>query len=715
GVLPSNTGRGYVLRRLIRRAVLKGVRTLGFEEPFLHFCYDGVVQALGDHYQELNDRKAVVVETLKNEEEQFRRTLEQGMGRLHAFLISEFLNALGKVNSAVDEDWPEERRSELGVSFPFDLSRIETFLDDEPHVVYEGDAQSMKTGLASLRRRLRDVPENAARKNLTAHLKEPRISGKQVFQLYDTFGFPVEVTREIAHENGFGVDFEGYLVEMKSAQERSRSGSGMDTVYGGVEDGEHIAFLEGTPHSNEIFYDYIDSSSMIAGVMPIAGLPTVSAFKILLDKTPFYPESGGQVADIGIVDGGDFKLFIRSARREFGGIWHQVLGAVNPRDEAILDARKLSGYVVPDEEELDFISPDLQTWRTDNLTESLGKLKSLFLGRAVQAVVNAERRTEITRNHTATHLVHAALRNVLGDHVTQAGSLVAPDRLRFDFTHGRAMTEDEIAEVERAVNEEVLKAQPVKTYDDLPLQEARDMGAMALFGEKYADRVRVVQIGDMSATEESFSRELCGGIHVRNTGEIGMFKIRSESSAASGVRRIEAVTGHGAIEWANQQRETVEQAASLLKSQPSELLTSVEKTLHNLREERRRRERLAQQGAGSQEQVEQVGSVQLAVEKLEEADPKDAQLVADRLTDGKPDRVALVVLTSGGKLTFVCKVGDTARAAGAHAGDLIREVAKVAGGGGGGRPDFATAGGRDASKVEEAIAKGREVLAEQVG
>jgi len=241
------------------------------------------------------------------------------------------------------------------------------------------------------------------------------------------------------------------------------------------------------------------------------------------------------------------------------------------------------------------------------------------------------------------------------------------------------------------------------------------MGAMALFGEKYADHVRVVQIGDMAPEKESFSRELCGGIHVQNTGEIGLFKIVSEASAASGVRRIQAVTGHGAIEWANKQRETVEQAASLLKSPPSELLTSVEKMLQNLKVEKSKRQRLAQQGAGSQAQVEQVGSVQFAVEKLEEADPKDAQLIADRLTDGKPDRVALVVLTSGGKLTFVCKVGESARAAGAHAGDLIREVAKVAGGGGGGRPDFATAGGRDATKVEEAIAKGREVLADQVG
>jgi alanyl-tRNA synthetase len=219
----------------------------------------------------------------------------------------------------------------------------------------------------------------------------------------------------------------------------------------------------------------------------------------------------------------------------------------------------------------------------------------------------------------------------------------------------------------------------------------------------------------MKPSEPSFSRELCGGIHVRNTGEIGLFKITSEASAASGVRRIEAVTGLGAYQWVKDQRSLLEEAAGLLKSNPADLVRSVEKTLEALKEERKKRERLAAQGGGSQAAVESIGPVELAIEQLQDADPKDAQLVADRLVDGHPSRVALVALSSDGKLTFVCKVGDDAKAKGAHAGKLVGEVAKVAGGGGGGRPDFATAGGKDASRLGEALAKAREVLSSQVG
>ncbi|HXH61692.1 MAG TPA: alanine--tRNA ligase-related protein, partial [Fimbriimonadaceae bacterium] len=548
-----------------------------------HKAYDGVVRALGDHYFELHERREVIQETLKNEEEQFRRTLEQGTE-----ILAEELAAVRK-------------------------SRNKT------------------------------------------------LSGESAFRLYDTFGFPFEVTLEIASEQGFKVDYEGYLAALTEAQERSRSGSGMDTVYGGVDSGKALVNVP----SEFTGYASTHERTTVTGARA-AGEGTLI---VALDVTPFYAESGGQVADTGTIKGKDFELKVVDVQKRDGVFVHLCEGDVDP--EAIK-------------------------------------------GQNVDAQVDEKRRKDIVRNHTATHLLHAALREVLGTHVTQAGSLVAPDHLRFDFTHGHALTENEIASVERIVNERTLGAQPMHIYEDVPLPDAREMGAMALFGEKYADRVRVVQVGGMKPSELSFSRELCGGIHVGNTGEIGLFKIVSESSAASGVRRIEAVTGHGAYNWAQEQRNVIEAASVLLKSSPNELLRSVEKTLENLKEEKRKRERLAAQGGG-QTQVDSVGEVQFAVEKLEDAEPKDAQLVADRLVDGQPDRVAVVTVAADGKLTFVCKVGDNAKAKGAHAGNLVKAMAVVAGGGGGGRPDFATAGGKDPGKLDEAIAKGREVLASQVG
>ena len=577
GVLPSNTGRGYVLRRLIRRAVLKGVRTLGFGEPFLHKAYDGVVRALGDHYFELHERRDVIKETLRSEEEQFRRTLDQG-----TLILSEELAKLKRGKT---------------------------------------------------------------------------LAGASAFRLYDTFGFPFEVTKEIAEEGGFKVDYEGYLAAMQAAQELSRSGSGMESVYGGVEGGEKLTETA----TAFVGYDTLRTSASVLGVrMTEEGRSLVA-----LDMSPFYAEGGGQVADTGVLIKDGESLRVLDVHKKHGVFVHLVEGSLDP-------------------------------------------------GTKVEARVDEARRKAVVRNHTATHLLHAALREALGKHVTQAGSLVAPEGLRFDFTHGHALSREELERVERTVNEKVLEAQPVHVYEDLAIQDAREMGAMALFGEKYGERVRVVQVGGMRPSEPSFSRELCGGIHVQNTGEIGLFKVTGESSAASGVRRIEAVTGLGAYEWVKSQRALLEEAAAMLKTTPGDLLKAIEKSQDALKEEKRKRERLAAQGGDSKAVVEMVGAVEFAVERLVGADPKDAQLVADRLVDGNPARVALVALSSDGKLTFVCKVGDGAKAKGAHAGKLVGEVAKVAGGGGGGRPDFATAGGKDPSKLEEAILKGKEVLAAQV-
>lgn len=604
GILPSNTGRGYVLRRLLRRAVLKGVRVLKFEDAFLHQLVEAVVANFGGHYHELVDRRPVIEETLRNEEAQFRRTLEAGSERLEDLLAA-----------------------------------------------WRGGSKAKSTPLA----------------------------GDMAFMLYDTFGFPLEVTQELCAEAGVSVDVEGYRAAMAEAQERSRASSGMDTVYGGV--GILAVFTQGEEKATPtkfLGYTATESEATITGTHPmVEGGESSNEFVLALDQTPFYAESGGQVSDTGRILGDGFELKVLDVTKQDGVFIHlvEVVSGVNPvglGDEA-----------------------------------AKAKLQEAFFNHKVQAIVDRARRKEIARHHTATHLMHAALRQHLGTHVTQAGSMVAPDVLRFDFTHGAGMSREEIAAVEQTVTEQILAAQGMVTYEDVPLDDARKMGAMALFGEKYADRVRVVQVGTMDPGQPSFSRELCGGIHVGNTGEIGLFKILHESSAASGVRRITAVTGTKAVDWLNQQLETLHVASAKLKTNPHELIASIEKTLDTLREERKKREKLAQQGAGASAAEEHnLGPVTLFVQKLEDADPADAKAISDRLVDGKPNAVALIVNVAGGKVTFVAKVGPDALKAGAKAGDLVKTVAQVTGGGGGGAPNFATAGGRDASKVDEAIAAG---------
>lgn len=578
GVLPSNGGRGYVLRRLIRRAVLKGQRVLGFGEVFLPHLVDAVVGTFGGHYSDLLDRQDLIRETLRNEEAQFRRTLAEGVQVLQGIL---------------------------------------------------------------------DAHEGAM------------LPGERAFFLYDTYGFPLEVTQELCAEARIEVDLEGFRTAMAEAQERSRGASGMETVYGGVE-GEVVA-----PPTDFTGYVQVEDTAAILDAQPAKDDDLI----IILNRSPFYAESGGQVGDTGVLEVGDRHLLVKDVQKQ-NGVW---LHRVEPGHD--VDPQQIRGQ-------------------------------------SAKAMVDADRRCEITRHHTATHLLHAALKQVLGPHVNQAGSLVSPDVLRFDFTHGAAMSPAELADVERIVNEQVWAAQPVVIHPDVPIGEARAMGAMALFGEKYGDRVRVVQVGDMPTTEPSFSRELCGGIHVRNTGEIGLFKIVHEASAASGVRRITALAGRRAYDHVRDQEGLIHEAADRLKSTPRQLLEAIDKTLENLREEKRKREKLASQGT-SQAAVESVGRFELAIEKLEGADAKDAQMVCDRLVENHPGRVALVANVADGKVMFACKVGKEAAAQGAHAGNVVKAAATAAGGGGGGRPDFATAGARDPQKLEAALEAARQVLAGQ--
>lgn len=603
GIRPENTGRGYVLRRLIRRAVLKGQRVLGFERAFFAEVAPAVIQIMGDHYHELRERESLIRETLHSEEELFRNTLHKGVQRLQSSLA-----ALGD---------------------------------------------------------------------------EKILDGETAFQLYDTFGFPLEVTTELCNEAGVTVDVDGYDEALAQAQKRSRGGADMDAVYAGVT----IEYDFGTPSTTPtefVGYEEVGAGARIVGALPELDETGVCTglVAVAIDKTPFYSESGGQVSDSGIIEGEGFRLKVIDLTKQDSVYIHlcEVEQYSNPTP--------LGGMAQ---------------------ATAIEVCHHQFFNKPVVATIDITRRFDIMRNHTATHLLHAALRNTLGTHVAQAGSLVNPDQLRFDFTHGKAVTPEQLKEIEHIVNTYILYNVPVVTYVDIPISEARARGAMALFGEKYGDKVRMVEISE-------FSRELCGGTHIGSTGEIGYFKIVSEASAAAGTRRIEARTGYGAHRWVAEQTQLLHEASALLKTHPRDLVPTIEKTLDQLKEERKRREQLAQQTARSGASVDTttIGAIELAIQELPSGDPKDAERVADVLTENQPNRVGLVILRGENKVTFVCKVGKAAMAAGAHAGNLVREVAKVAGGGGGGGPQFATAGGRDVSKVEAATERAKAFLGETV-
>jgi alanyl-tRNA synthetase len=583
GILPSNTGRGYVLRRLIRRAIAQGFRVLKIEENFLAGLAPTVIKTFGDHYVELVERADTITSILDNEESLFRRTLQAGLARLY------------------------EMRAKR-----------------EPNTAWT-------------------------------------LSGEEAFMLYDTFGFPLELTiEELAGvEEGASVDLEGYAAAMKEAQERSRSATERETVYGGV-GGSGFEKLSPTA--------FLGYTELEAKTSTVAAHESANGqLAVALLETPFYAASGGQVSDEGKLKVGQHEAIVADVSKQNGVFIHSVLPLGVPRETFLAE----------------------------------------LTSKPVEALVDVRRRRSIQRNHTATHLLHAALRNHLGTHVTQAGSYVGPDRLRFDFTHGKALSAEEWCSVEREVNREILVNNPVVTYVDIPIAEARARGAMALFGEKYGDKVRMVEINE-------YSRELCGGTHVKATGEIGLFKIVSESSAASGVRRIEAVTGEAAYELVTEHENELKALATKLKAPAKEVGSAVDRLLASVQDLRGQIKKLRSQGAGPSADVVSVGDIELASEILNEGSPDDAKLLADRLTEGQPKRVALVALLSEGKVTFVGKVGPEALAKGAHAGNLLKELAKFTGGGGGGAPAFATAGGREPGKAPEAMKLAVEVLSAQV-
>ncbi|MCQ2445809.1 MAG: alanine--tRNA ligase [Clostridia bacterium] len=585
GVLPSNEGRGYVLRRLLRRAARHG-RLLGITENFLCDVVDTVIEENKSAYPELVSKKDYIKRVIRMEEERFRATIDAGLGMLND-LIGE-LKAAGK----------------------------------------------------------------------------DTLAGEDTFRLYDTYGFPIDLTEEILAEQGLHTDREGFDKYMKEQRERARAarGNNDELAWAGAEN----PFAQ-SAKTNFVGYDSLEAEAEVL-MMTVGGEPQSSAeagdeVVILLDKTPFYGEGGGQVGDTGIITGEN-------------GL------AIN-----VTDTKKRDGQYL-----------------------HTGKIISgkIAIGDKVEAKIDTLRRAAIARAHSSTHLLQRALRDVVGDHIAQAGSFVEPDHLRFDFTHFEAVTAEELERVEAEVNEAILKALPiVKT--EMPIDEAKKLGATALFGEKYGSIVRVVNMGD------GYSMEFCGGTHLDNTAMAGLFKITSESSVAAGVRRIEAVTGAGVLALLKEKNDLIAETASALKTSPSELASKARTLTSDLRDTAKKLEVLEQK-LSAQKADElylsaiDVDGVKLVAAELEDANTDILRGMGDALRDKHEDVVTLLATVSGGKVMLAAACGKAALAKGAHAGKLVKAIATMVGGGGGGRPDSATAGGRDASKLASALASAPEAL-----
>ncbi len=585
-VLPSNEGRGYVLRRLLRRAARHG-RLLGIHRPFLYEVCETVIAENLSAYPELNDKKDFIIKVIRNEEEAFEKTIDSGLTLLEECLSTVENNTL---------------------------------------------------------------------------------SGEVAFKLYDTYGFPIDLTKDILEEKGIVVDedrFAELMAEQRARARAARKDAGADAWKAGGGIAEQLAAGEFVGYTTLSVPATI--TAIIHGDETVETLTAGDAAVLVLDTTPFYGESGGQVGDCGVIQT-DTAVF------------------------AVTNTQKTAGGVL--------------------LHSGVLKSGELTVGCAVTATVDAAHRAAVVRNHSAAHLLQAALRAVLGNHVEQAGQLVNADRVRFDFTHFSALTAEELAQVEALVNQWILAGTDI-SVSEMPIEEARKQGAMALFGEKYGDMVRVVKMGEVSM-------ELCGGTHADNTAKVGLFRIVSEISVAAGVRRIEAVTGSGVLALLGSYHNDLVQAAQTLKANgPEDVVRRAEQLQTELKELQRELQTVrAQQAAQTVRELfntaQDCGGVQLVSAVLPNVGGNELKALCDSCKDFAPEK-AVVVLAGVSKekqsVTFVCYCTKGAVAAGANAGAVVRQVAEICGGKGGGKPDMAMAGGKDISKVEEAMAALPSILA----
>jgi len=589
GIMPTNEGRGYVLRRLIRRAARHG-RLLGVKGQFLASLSTTVIEGSKDGYPELEEKKDFILKVLTNEESQFNKTIDQGLGIL-ADMESKMTSAGSKV-----------------------------------------------------------------------------LAGEDAFKLYDTYGFPIDLTKEILEEKGYEIDEEGFHKEMEAQRIRARQ-SRETTNYMGA-DATVYDEIDPLITSEFIGYDNLSFSSDIAVLTTeteiVDSLMEGQEGTIFVDKTPFYATMGGQQGDSGMIktDNGAFQVeeTIQLRGGKFGHVGIMVSGMLKAGDQVSLEVAK-------------------------------------------------EKRMDTQKNHSATHLLQKALKAVLGPHVEQKGSLVTSSRLRFDFAHFQVMTAEEIAAVEKLVNQEIQANLPVITAV-MDIEEAKKSGAMALFGEKYDEKVRVVSIGD-------FSKELCGGTHVANTGMITLFKIVSEAGIAAGVRRIEALTGDGVIAYYNEMETRLQKIAQALKTNPDQItdkIVHMQKEIKGLQSENESlKSKMAQDSLGDvMSKVVEISGIKVLATELADVDMNGLRDLGDSLKEKLGEGVVVLISANGGKVNLLAMATQGAMDKGAHAGNLIKAVASIVGGGGGGRPNMAQAGGKDPAKIPDALAKVTDIVTEQL-
>ena len=578
GVLPSNEGRGYVLRRLIRRAARHG-KLLGIEEMFLNSIVEKVIESWKTEYPEIKEREEQIKKVIKAEEEKFEETIHQGINILENYI------------------------------------------------------------------------ENMIKNH------EECLNGEEAFKLYDTYGFPLDLTKEILEEKGLRADEDGFNTYMDQQRNRARKArEGLSDS--GWKNGHPLEILKGYQTTFK-GYETITWESEVIGLFidgeNVNRITEGEEGLLILKETPFYAESGGQIGDIGHIENESFK--------------GKVIDTKHTIDESIIHFIKV-------------------------------QTGTINIGDMVWANVDKKHRGDIKRNHSATHLLHRALKDVLGNHVNQAGSIVLPNRLRFDFTHYQAVSQEELEKIERIVNEKILESLEVKTIET-SLEESEKMGVVGLFEDKYKDQVRVVQMGE-------YSKELCGGTHVENTSNIGLFKIISESSIASGVRRIEAITGRTVYKYLNELEKDINNISYVLKSSKNDLLDRVYSITEEIKEKEKEIESLKFKMASSiaddiLNAKQDTNGISLITYKIENMDMDSLRNLGDEIRDRLGSGVIVLASVDKGKISFVSMVTKDIVAKGIHAGNIVKEVAKITGGGGGGRSDMAQAGGKDISKVEEAL------------
>ena len=588
GILPSNEGRGYVLRRLLRRAARHG-KLLGVNDPFLYQVVDTVIHENEGQYPDLREKQTYITKVIRTEEENFGRTIDGGM-KIFSDLLAEHKQKLEKI-----------------------------------------------------------------------------FSGADAFRLYDTFGFPIDLTMEMAADEGLSVDENAFQKLMQEQKERAREARKAlgDLGWAGVEFGKDV------PATEFVGYDHSECDAKIVAIVADEELREEAAAGaeavVVLDQSPFYAEMGGQVADHGTITADGVVFTVADVQKNKGG--------------------KFMHY---------------------------GRLAQgvLHVGDTVHAAIDMERRKAIQRAHSTTHLLDAALKKVLGDHVHQAGSLVEPDRLRFDFTHFEAISPEELRQVEELVNDAILEGYPVVT-EVLPIEEAKKKGAVAMFGEKYGETVRVVEMSD-------FSVEFCGGTHVDNTAKAGPFRIKSESSVASGVRRIEATCGKLSLKAMESSQGVLSRAAQFLKTAPSGLLERMEQQANEMKQLRQAVEKFkAEASLGEARQflasAKTVKDLHVLATTRNGVDTAELRTMGDFLRDKDPKAVAVIASINGEKITFLAVCGKEAVARGIKAGDLVRHVSAICGGKGGGKPDSAMGGGSDPLKVDDALASVDDFVSEKLG